>query len=58
MMLSHLAMATSACTCENLIVHNDTRSHVIKQLSKVSQSKTSHTAIKKNAWLLAQPFPY
>lgn len=39
---SRLATATSSCTCENLTVHDDTdstRSHVIKQLSRASQSK-------------------
>lgn len=62
---SHLAPVISICntraqTHESLLVHNDshpTRLHVI-QLSRASQSKTSHTATKKNFWLLAQLFPY
>lgn len=54
---SHLAAAistgiTTAHTRKNLTVHNDIHS------SRASQSKTSHTATKKNFWLLAQLFPY
>lgn len=62
----HLAAAistgiTTAHTCKNLPMHNDipsSRLNVIQQPSRASQSKTSHTATKKNFWLLAQPFPY
>lgn len=62
---SHLAAAISICntaaqTHESLPVHNDshpTRLNVI-QPSRAPQSKTSHTATKKNFWLSAQLFPY
>lgn len=62
----HLAAAistgiTTAHTRKNLPMHNDihsSRLNVIQQPSRASQSKTSHTATKKNFWLLAQLFPY